>query len=311
MSAPANAVRKEPVQFFSGPGHRLAGDLFWPAGAGEDGPPVPGVVVLHGFTAIKEFLVNVIAERFAAEGYAALCFDYRGYGQSEGPRHRLMPTEQVEDGRNALTFLATQPGVDPDRIGAVGVSYGGAIGLGVAAIDERLACLSCNGTISNGERWMRRIRREWEWIEFKDRVARDAQTRVRTGESERVSPWDILLKVPDPTNFIDKNEQTIPGFKSTLPLESAQAIIEFKPELDADRIRCPVRFIHAETDPLVPTEESISAYERCPDPKDLVLLPVPARMDLYQKHFDTTIDNHLDWHMRHNPVGASREEARA
>lgn len=295
-------ITTKAVRFYSA-GNELAGDLYLPPGENVSGRAA--VVVLHGWTGIKNFLVNVIASRFAAQGYVALAFDYRGYGESKGTRHRLIPEEQVEDARNAITFLSTLPGVDPDRIGAIGVSFGGGIGLAVAARDGRLRCLSCNGTVSNGETWMRAIRREWEWIAFRGRLAEDRKRRVLTGESERVSPWDILLPVPDPTNFIENNEKTIPGFKSTLPLESADAVIEFKPALEASKVRCPVRLIHAETDPLVPVEQSADVHRDLAGPKSLILIPVPARMDLYQRHFDTVVDHHLDWHKTYNPPIAS------
>lgn len=298
----------EATHFYSGPGHKLAADIYWPSELSDE-RPAPGVVILHGFTAIKKFLVNTIAERFAEAGYVALTFDYRGYGDSEGPRHRLMPLEQVEDSRNALSFLSNVPQVDEERIGVVGVSFGGAIGLAIAASDQRVRCLSCNGAVSNGERWMRSIRREWEWLEFLEQIEEDSRKRVRTGESERVSPWEVLIKAPDPTNFIDALESEFPDFKSTLPLESAQAVIEFKPEENAGRIACPVKLIHVEKDPLVPTQESRQAHERCPGERSLVILPVPARMDLYQKHFDTMVEHHLDWHRQHNPVGAVGAQA--
>ena len=295
-------VVSKPVHFYSG-GHKLAADLYMPDE--KISSPRPAVVALHGWTGIKTFLVNEIARRFAAQGYIALAFDYRGYGESDGPRHELNPLEQVEDSRNAFTFLSTLEEVDGDRIGAVGVSFGGGIGLAMAARDPRLCCLSCNGTVSDGESWMRSLRREWEWIAFQAELREDRVSRVLTGESKRVSPWDILLPAPDPTNFIKNNEKNIPGFKSTLPLASADAVIEFKPVLDAQHVQCPVRLIHAKTDPLVPTEQSTRVYDRLPGKKSLILIPVPERMDLYQKHFDTVLNHHLEWHGEHNPAPAS------
>jgi len=86
-----------------------------------------------------------------------------------------------------------------------------------------------------------------------------------------------------------------------MPLESAQAVIEFKPVLDAHKVKCPVRLIHAKTDPLVPTEQSTRVYDKLPGVRSLILLEVPQRMDLYQKHFDTVVEHHVEWHVEHNP----------
>ena len=292
-------ISTESVKFYSA-GNKLAGDLYLPTADSQI--PRPAVVILHGWTGIKNFLVGDIATKFAHAGYVALTFDYRGYGESDGTRHRLIPEEQVEDGRNAITFLSTLEQVSETQIGAVGVSFGGGIGLAIAARDKRLRCLSCNGTVSNGENWLRSVRREWEWIAFKADLEEDRRLRVQTGESKRVTPWEILVPPPDPTNFIENNDKNIPGFKSTLPLESADAVIEFKPVQVADQIRCPVRLIHAETDPLVPSEQSIEVHSALQASKSLVLIPVAARMELYQRHFETVINHHLDWHLQHNPL---------
>jgi len=59
-------------------------------------------------------------------GYAVLAFDYRGFGESEGERGRLVPAEQMTDIRNAVTYMQTLGEVDPERIGLWGTSFGGA-----------------------------------------------------------------------------------------------------------------------------------------------------------------------------------------
>src|SRR5207247_995711 len=77
-------------------------------------PRRAGFLVLHGFGSNKDSGVSVaVAKLLAGFGYAALRFDFRGCGESEGPRGRVICLEQVEDTRQALSFLATRSEVDP------------------------------------------------------------------------------------------------------------------------------------------------------------------------------------------------------
>ena len=113
------------VQFYS-ESVPMAGVLFLPEHSPSD-EPRPGVVICHGFTAVKEVMLPDIARRVAQAGYVVLTFDYRFLGASGGePRRQIIPMRQIEDIQNAVTFMQQQPEVAPDRIGLLGVSLGGA-----------------------------------------------------------------------------------------------------------------------------------------------------------------------------------------
>ena len=111
------------VHFYS-EGSRLEGDIFLPDDL-RSGEQRPGIVLCHGFTGLRELVLPDYAKVFAAAGYVALSFDYRGFGGSEGEKWRLLPLEQVDDIRNAITFLQAQDEVDAERIGIWGTSFGG------------------------------------------------------------------------------------------------------------------------------------------------------------------------------------------
>src|SRR5258708_10893961 len=74
----------------------------------------------------------------------------RGCGDSEGEFGRVICLEQVEDTRNALTFLAQHPAVDPARIGLIGSSFGGAVAIYTGGVDERVAAVISNGGWGGG-----------------------------------------------------------------------------------------------------------------------------------------------------------------
>src|SRR6476619_6889320 len=108
-------MRKESVTFFS-EGQKLRGDLYLPDDDG--GKPWPGIVQGPGFLGLREAKhYTMMFERLCKAGYACLVFDYRGWGDSEGAqRGWVMPMWQVEDIRNAISYLQTRPDVDPARI---------------------------------------------------------------------------------------------------------------------------------------------------------------------------------------------------
>ena len=82
-----------PVTFHS-EGFRLVGDLYLPGGLGP-GEARAGVVLCHGYTGVKDLYLPGNARVLAEAGYAVLAFDYKGWGESEGPRNRLAPYSRV------------------------------------------------------------------------------------------------------------------------------------------------------------------------------------------------------------------------
>jgi fermentation-respiration switch protein FrsA (DUF1100 family) len=91
---------------FSSEAATLTGNLFLP----EGDTPTPGVVVAGTWTSVKELMADRYAERLAQQGFAALSFDFTGYGESEGdPRDYESPELKIRDIHNAVTFLAATP----------------------------------------------------------------------------------------------------------------------------------------------------------------------------------------------------------
>ena len=110
---------------FSSNGMSCAGWLYVPEDL-QEGEERPTIVMAHGFSAVKEMYLANFAEKFEEAGFVVLVFDYRYFGDSEGePRGRLIPAEQHEDYKNAITWISQRAEVDPDRIGIGGSSYCG------------------------------------------------------------------------------------------------------------------------------------------------------------------------------------------
>jgi dienelactone hydrolase len=131
-------------------GARCAAWLYRPEGATAG---VPCVVMGHGFSAVREDRLDAFAERFASAGFAALAFDYRHFGASEGePRQLLAIRRQLEDWAAAIAYARTLDGVDHERIAVWGTSFSGGHVLATAARDQRLAAAIAQAPYVDGVR---------------------------------------------------------------------------------------------------------------------------------------------------------------
>jgi alpha/beta superfamily hydrolase len=293
-------MRKEKVSFYS-EGDRLVGDLYFPDAS--PGKPLPAIVQGPGFLGLKDAKHYIMMfERLCQAGYACLVFDYRGWGESEGrQRGWVMPQWQIEDIRNAITYLQTRPEIDPDRIAAYGSGgTGGANAVYVAAVDPRVKCVVSYLGISNGRDWLRSMRREYEWLDYLKRIEEDRKRRVLTGSGEVVSAREeIMVATPErKTTTIKKEvEEKIP---ERMPLQCAEAILEFNPEEVVHKIAPRASlFIAVEHDAVTPEEQSFRLYERAGEPKKLMLLRGTTHYGVYNDYFNEVAGAVVDWYNRY------------
>jgi pimeloyl-ACP methyl ester carboxylesterase len=118
--SPGSEIREQAVTFHVG-SVRLAGTLLRPAQKG----PVPGIVLLAGSGPGPRSHLRLFAERFAKDGCAALIFDKRGSGESEGSWTEESLDDLADDVLAAVAFLKSQPEINPQRVGVWGISQAG------------------------------------------------------------------------------------------------------------------------------------------------------------------------------------------
>lgn len=288
--------------FFSD-GIKLAATLYLPDGLRKN-EKRPAILLCHGYTGIRRGLAATFAQRFCAAGYVALTFDYRGFGDSGGQKWRLIPLEQVRDIRNALTFVSLQQQVDPARVGLFGASFGGANVCYTAGIDDRPKCVVSVVGIGDGRRWLRSLRRKWEWEEFLKRLEQDRAQRVTTGKSTYIDPDEIMLCDPESAQWRIEMGKAYPEMGCQVPLETGERIIEYQPESVVGNIAPrPLLLIHAGRDNLVPVDESQSLYMKAGEPKKLVIIEGIAHHEVYKsEYFERVVTESLDWFGRYLPV---------
>src|SRR6516225_10006097 len=249
-------------------GLRLAGTLRVPEGVAR-GERRAAFMVLHGFGSSRSSSNVLAPSRMLNElGYATLAFDMRGCGDSEGEFGRVICLEQVEDTRNALTFLAQHPAVDPARIGAIGSSFGGAVAVYAGGVDARIAAVVSNGGWGDGARKFRgQHRSPQEWARFTEMLRAGREHRARTGKSLMVPRYDIVPIPPHlRSNLVSNSIQEFPA-------ETAQSMFDFRADDVVGRIAPrPLLLLHAANDSVTPTEQSIELFKRAGQPTELHLI---------------------------------------
>lgn len=262
-------------------GASLSGDLYRPEASAPEG--APAVVACPGWGGTKEGNVGEFVERLVRAGFVALIIDYRGYGASEGERNRLYPLDQVADIRAAAAFLRGQAGVDPARVVALGILTGAAAALQAASEDTGIRAVVAFFAFGSGERWMRSLRRHWEWLDLRRRLDADSIRRSVTGETELLDPNDVILRDPDGVEREAKSRAARPSRRDwRLGLDSVDAIISFAPEDHVHRIAPRASMLIAiEGDTMMPLHEAERLHSVLPDPKRLVVLPLQRHHDIY------------------------------
>ena len=101
------------------------------------------IVVMPGSGGDKGSTIGHAAV-LGSHGYGVLALDARGTGDSGGVGH-AWGWHGVDDIEAAVAWLRTRPEVDPERIGALGLSMGGEEALTAAAADVGLSAVAAEG----------------------------------------------------------------------------------------------------------------------------------------------------------------------
>ena len=297
---------EQKVRFHSD-GFQIAGVLYEPEGAAAGS--CPGIMMCQGMVGIKEyFWFPQIGRRLADMGCVALIWDYRGIGESEGEYGRLYPMEQAEDIRNGLTYLETNPKVDPNRLALLGFSFGAGMVPYVAGVDDRVKCAVSVAGWGDGERWMRSLRRHGEWLDLLKRIDQDCRTRVLTGKSELLAPGEILMADPSTAAEREAVMSKIPGmeeYQSTAySLATAEKLLEFKPVDVVHRISPrSILYIVAEQDSVTPADDVVDMFERTKELKKLWVIPGAEHYEIYRKEKQEAImEMTTAWLKEHLPM---------
>ena len=309
-------VTTREITFYSD-GIGCYGKIFFPKGFTADGK-TPGIVLGQGWAG-NHFSIEKYGARFAERGMVAMVIDYRGWGSSDGfiasaqptvsrgekepvrdekrygnakldtvtKRTRLIPHKQVEDYRNAISYLQGEPGVDPERIGIWGSSFAGGNVIVVAALDARVKAVVGQIPAISGKN------APVGPVPLKGKALEDAIKRARTGQGGEFE-----------TGF---------SYRRMVDVETNQMVAEYRPfhylKAVGDR---PVLLIPAEKEELINNKDNaIAAIDVLTGPKKLVIVSGITHFEMYvNEAFEISSNAAADWFREHLGLEPKKEAAK-
>lgn len=297
------STQREDVEFPSG-GQSCAAWLFRP----EGGQPAPVVVMAHGFTATRRESLEGFATRFAEAGIAALAFDYRGFGDSEGEERQVLDIgRELEDVRSAIEFVRGLPGIRADRTALWGSSFGGGLTFETAARmsapgQDGLTCAVAQVPFADGPSMLGAVPPAAA-MHLTLEALKDIRAR-RRGSAR------VMIPAAGPPGSLAAmtSPEALPGFESISPPESlhqnrvaasiALEALKWRPGSLASKITCPILVQVASKDQDTPPAPAAKAASRAPQGE--LKRYACGHFDVYlEPWFDRVVEDQLAFLGRH------------
>ncbi|MBI3422469.1 MAG: alpha/beta fold hydrolase [Acidobacteria bacterium] len=256
------------------------------------GKPLPTIIQAHGWGGTAaNFRLDSLA--LANAGYLVICFDYRGWGQSDGRiilaappekhegrrftaqveelREYVDPMEQLTDWFTVINWAMGEPAVDKQRIGLRGSSYSGGHVFFVAAREPRVkAIVSQVGAFDS--RWV---------------MADEANRKLTYDEATKRARGE--LGYPEPR---------VKAVGNLIGAPIRDKLIHYLPSDEAAKLKdCAALFIVAEKEELFDNKDHAKlAYDRMPGTKKkYVSYPDITHYGIYREKRQEAINLAIEW----------------
>jgi uncharacterized protein len=258
----------------------LVGNLFLP-----DGSAPAGVVVAVGpLTSVKEQAAGAYAQAMAERGHAALAFDYRYFGESDGePRQFENPEANIEDIKSAASALLADDRLTGLPLFGLGVCFGAGPMARAVAEDARFrAFAGVAGVYTDNAKTKATMGAAYQAAIDRGRAA---EGRWRdTGEAETipaVAPdgGDVAMPLWEAYAFYGTPRGHVPNYVNGYAVQSSAYSLQFDARGAAEVIDVPVLIVHSER-ALAP-DLARAFYSAVRSPKRELWLDSQGQIDFY------------------------------
>ncbi len=290
-------LTSEKVRFNNQYHMQIVGNLYVPKNR-RPGQALPAIIVGHPMGAVKEQSADLYAQKLAEQGFVTLAIDQSFWGESAGePRNAVAPDIYAEAFSAAVDYLGTQPQVDRERIGVLGICGSGSFVISAAKIDPRMKAIATVSMYDMGAANRSALNRSQSVEQRKAVIAAAARQRwieAEGGAAQYTSGTVHVLEAdthPIQREFYDfyrtpRGEFTPAGSSPQLTthptLTSNVKFMNFYPFNDIETISPrPMLFISG--DQAHSKEFSEEAYRLAGQPKELLWMKGAGHVDLYDR----------------------------
>ena len=300
----AGKVNILPISYKLG-GLKIAANVYVPAGYDKDGgKSYPAVVVAHPNGGVKEQVAGLYAQRMAENGYITMAMDAAYQGGSEGlPRNTDKPANRIEDIHRAADILSQFPGVDPERLGILGICGGGGYTIKAVQTDKRFKAVATLSMFNTGV-----VRRngflDGQTATVGERLRQASKARQQEAEGGEVLYTPNMCLMPEEEAekleydlyrdgyFYYGKTHAHPQSTFSFTVSSLLDLMSFDAADNADLIDQPLLMMAgSRADTFYMTERVFAAATGTQD-KELFLIPGASHIETYwkQEYVDTAVD---------------------
>ena len=237
---------------FQSQGETLVGNLYLPANY-KPGTKLPTVIVAGSWTTVKEQMASTYARKLSEQGFAALAFDFRFFGESGGKvRNFESPTAKIADIKNAVTFLPTVDAVDSKRIAGLGICASAGYMAVATSEDSRIKSFVAIAPWIHDTVIVNAIYGKEAGVQEKIKAAQTARIKFQqTGKIEYVPAISTTNKQAAMYGnfdyYLNPKRGAIPQWENKFAVMSWAEWLNFSAMPQAKQIKAPTLFVHSET----------------------------------------------------------------
>ncbi|QMV53953.1 UilS family quorum-quenching N-acyl-homoserine lactonase [Ewingella americana] len=280
--------------------YKTADDIAVTLHAPQTGENLPAILLCHGFCGIQEILLPAFVKAFVDAGFAAVTFDYRGFGASGGEKGRLVPEMQIADILTVLGTLQDESIIDSQRIGLWGTSFGGCHVMAAAAqAGDRVKAVVSQLGFADGENVVTGAMSPEDKAGFIATLEKMNDKKLATGKEMMVSITKVLSD-DESKAFFEENKIQYPAMDIKIPFLTVRETLRYKPADHAAKVTCPVLVMVAEQDKVNPPEQGIDLYHALTTAEKKLYVEQGAKhYDFYSgEHFTPVVAEQTAWFKR-------------